>query len=143
MIVALEDYIIRKIRSTQNRYRLLQSGSVSSIPPPVRPVVGALVTAEEPTVQQLQWNRSDTDLLELVTALYESNAIRSVSGKFTKKELQSVFERLFSHSIKGAGSKLTRVRDRKNETSVFMEDLKQAFTRYVTRKDNDLDKRRK
>jgi hypothetical protein len=143
VIVALEDYIIRKIRSTQNRYRLLQSASVSSIPPPGRTVVGALVTAEEPTVLQLQWNRSDTDLLELVTALYESNAIRSLSGKFTKKELQSVFERLFSHSIKGAGSKLTRVRDRKNETSVFMEDLKQAFTRYVTRKDNDLDKRRK
>lgn len=127
----------------QSRFRLLQTASVSSIPPPAFPVHGALDTAEEPAIQQLLWNRSDTDLLELVTALYESGAIRPSSGKFTKKELQVTLEKAFSHSVKGSGSKLTRARDRKNETAIFMEELKQAFSNYVTRKDSELDKRRK
>lgn len=94
-------------------------------------------------VQKLIWNRSDTDLLELVTALYESNAVKTDSGKFTKKELQSALEWMFNHPVKGAGAKLTKARDRKLEPSVFMEELKQAFSRYVLRKDDEVNKRNK
>ena len=92
--------------------------------------------------QKLRWNRSDTDLLELVTALYESNAVKTDSGKFTKRELQSALEWMFNHPVKGSGAKLTKARDRKLEPSVFMEELKQAFSRYVLRKDGDVNRRK-
>ena len=104
VIVALEDYLLRKIRSTQSRFRLMQTASVSTIPPPTFPVRGALDTAEEPAIQQLLWNRSDTDLLELVTALYESGAIRPSSGKLTKRELQQALEKVYFWSFVGFAS---------------------------------------
>jgi hypothetical protein len=93
-------------------------------------------------IQRLLWNRSDTDLLELVTALYESNAVKTDSGKFTKKELQSALEWMFNHPVKGSGAKLTKARDRKLEPSIFMEELKQAFSRYVLRKDDEVNRRK-
>lgn len=142
LVSSLEEFLSRKIQVLQNRFRLIRD----SIGYPTNKfsyedsrVSESNSFQESP---QLIWNKSDTDLLELTTALYESKAIRSSSGKFNKKHLLQTFEKLFHHTVKGAGSKLTRARDRKTETSVFMEELKTAFSDYVSRKDNDLGGRR-
>ena len=144
MIVSnLEDFLSRKIRSIQNRFRLIHSGlklpSLSS----KRKENDEFEFYNDEAMERLIWNRTDTDLLELTTALYESKAILSSSGRFNKKQLLQTFEKLFHHQVKGAGSKLTRARDRKTETAVFMEELKTVFSDYVSRKDNDLESRRK
>ncbi len=142
LVSSLEEFLSRKIRALQNRFRLLRD----SIGYPTTKFPNESAQNSEshpyPDAPQLVWNKSDTDLLELTTALYETKAIRSSSGKFNKKQLLQTFEKLFHHTVKGAGSKLTRARDRKTETSVFMEELKTAFSDYVSRKDNDLGGRR-
>jgi len=79
---------------------------------------------------RLHWNCSDTDLLELVTALYETGAVKASEGKITKRQLQLGLEWLFNHPVKGAGSKLTKARDRKMEPARFLTELKEAFVVY-------------
>ncbi len=142
IVSALEEYLSRKIRSLQNRFRLIHSGMKLPTLSGKRKENDEFEFHNDQVREHLIWNRTDTDLLELTTALYESKAIRSSSGKFNKKHLLQTFEKLFHHTVKGAGSKLTRARDRKTETAVFMEELKTAFSDYVSRKDNDLGSRR-
>ena len=141
LVASLEEFLARKIRSIQNRFKLIHSG----VKTPIQNS-SEVFTENFPSEMEndrLIWNKSDTDLLELITALFETKAIRSSSGKFNKKDLQLRFEKLFNHSIKGAGSKLTRARDRKTESAIFMDELKTAFSNYVARKDIELNSRRK
>jgi hypothetical protein len=143
VITTLEEFLVRKIRSVHVRIKLLQSNFNFSHAIFEKNESRKSDQLELIENDSLVWNRSDTDLLELITALYESKSIISKNGKFTKKQLQTIFERLFHHTIKDAGSKLTRARDRKTETAVFMEELKNAFSNYVSKKDIQLDSRRK
>jgi hypothetical protein len=142
LVTNIEEYLSKKIDAVQERFRLLKGTlwfSGSNAPSRVAPYAESNALQDQ---DELIWNRSDTDMLELITALYESKSVKSNSGKLNKKVLQQAFEKLFHHTIKGAGAKLTKARDRKNQPAVFMEELKNAFSNYVTRKDFELDSRR-
>lgn len=142
MVTSIEQYLSQKIRSIQERFRLLRESLSFRAAGNSNTVMPNAESNAYPEQNELVWNRSDTDMLELITALYESKSVKSNSGKLNKKVLQQAFEKLFHHTIKGAGAKLTKARDRKNQQAVFMEELKNAFSNYVTRKDFQLDSRR-
>jgi len=77
------------------------------------------------------WNASDTDLLELTTALLKSQTIVRQDGrKITQKELKEVFEKLFEREIKGAKNKLATAVNRKKSVTSFLDSLVDAFETY-------------
>jgi|GEM_PF-770911 hypothetical protein len=81
------------------------------------------------------WQASDTDLLELVTALYIEKAIQRKDGKeMTRKELLSCFESLFGIEIKNAESKLAKATERKGNPTIFLSKLQNAFKNYTEEK---------
>ena len=89
------------------------------------------------------WSASDTDLLELVTALFLENALKHRDGtSFTRKELTSCFQELFGMEIKDVEVKLTRATNRKMSTTPFLDKLKLAFENYVQEKEEKQLKRK-
>jgi hypothetical protein len=83
----------------------------------------------------LVWTRSDTDLLELVTALYEIRAINHSQHPLTRKEAIEFFSKFFDRDIKDAESKLSRATERKKDVSPFLKSLKESFDNYAIKKE--------
>ena len=85
------------------------------------------------------WNRTDTDLLELITALLESRSINNSNGNLSRKEAIDLFTVIFNIPIKDPESKLTRATNRKKDVSPYLSSLKEAFDNYAVRKEERLD----
>ena len=84
------------------------------------------------TPAQYTWNASDTDLLELSTALLKTNTITRKDGKkMTQKELREAFEAMLGMEIKSAKAKLSNAVQRKKISAPFLERLKTAFEKYT------------
>lgn len=90
----------------------------------------------------LIWQRNDTDLLELVTALYESGSITNSTKDLTRKEAINAFMQFFGMEIKDAESKLSRATSRKKDVSQYLTNLKTTFEDYAKAKDERLDNQR-
>jgi len=91
----------------------------------------------------LFWTKSDTDLLELVTALYESRSIQNPEKNLTRKEAIALFSKFLNHPIKDVESKLSSATDRKKDISKFLTSLAKEFEEYAKKKDKKLDQIRK
>jgi hypothetical protein len=83
----------------------------------------------------LNWARSDTDLLELVTALFEMKAINGRQYPLSRKESIEIFSNFFGREIKDAESKLSRATERKKDISPFLSSLKESFDNYAIKKE--------
>jgi len=80
----------------------------------------------------LNWNGSDTDLVELITALLKTNSIARTDGKkMTQKELMEAFEKFFGMEIKDARVKLQNAVQRKKTIAPYLEKLLNAFVEYT------------
>jgi len=91
----------------------------------------------------LKWTASDTDLLELVAALYKNESIQRKDGKpLKRKELIDFFQAIFGLEIKDVENKLTRATARKTNMTPFLDKLKLAFENYAEQKDEKLRKRK-
>lgn len=86
------------------------------------------------SVSKLNWNGTDTDLLELIVGLLETQSVSISGNKTSRKELIKAFETIFSIEIKDFESKLTRATERKKDTSPYLSKLKLAFDNYCERK---------
>lgn len=102
----------------------------------------------EKEVQQEQasiykWAASSTDLLEMLVALLEQNAIRRRDGKkVTRAEMIKFFQSLFDVDMKDPEGMLARATNRKQNLTPFIDSLKMAFERYAEEKDEKQAKRR-
>lgn len=102
----------------------------------------------EPTQKQTEqkpykWAMTDTDFLELFTALYQNECIKRKDGKnFTRKELTDYFQELFGLEIKDVEGKLTRATGRKMNMTPFLDRLKLAFEKYTEEKEKKQLKRK-
>lgn len=83
----------------------------------------------------LVWKKSDTDLLELITALMEIKAINNIDHNLTRKDAIEIFSKVFGREIKDAESKLSRATERKKDISPFLSLLKESFDNYAIRKE--------
>jgi len=82
-----------------------------------------------------KWNATETDLLELVTALYKKQAFERRDGKAIKRiELINYFQELLGLEIKDVEGKLTRATGR-NDNTPFLDGLRGAFKNYKVEKD--------
>lgn len=82
----------------------------------------------------LVWTKSDTSLLELVTALMEIKAINNSDHNLTRKDAIDIFSKLFGLEIKDVESKLSKATDRKMGVSPFLAALKESFDNYANKK---------
>lgn len=83
-----------------------------------------------PTQLKLQWTKTDTDLLELIIALYGAGAIQNATKDLTQKEAIQVFSDLFSKEIKDEYKKLNAARNRKKEDPSFIIKMQKALEAY-------------
>ena len=83
----------------------------------------------------ISWEGTDTDLLELVTALVKSGKINNQTKNLKRSDAVTFFEKTFNLKIKNAESLLARATNRKNEQAPFLESLKQAFINYCRKKE--------
>ncbi len=82
-----------------------------------------------------KWNSSDTDFLELFTALYHSKSIVYFSGELpTRKEVLEYFQEIFNIEIKDVEGKLYKEGNRQKNTP-FIDKLSQQFRNYVAEKE--------
>ena len=89
-----------------------------------------------------KWAMTDTDFLELFTALYQNECIeRKDAAKLTRIELLEYFQGLFGLVIKDLEGKLTRATNRIEKTP-FLNDLSSAFEIYAEQKEKKLKKRK-
>lgn len=103
----------------------------TSVQPTVQKETVAPTTPAAPTYR---WNASDTDFLELFTALYKSEAIvRNDGSECTRKEFLEYFQQLLHIQIKDSESKLTRACNR-NRNTVFLDELAQSFRDFTSEK---------
>ena len=88
------------------------------------------------------WNSTDTDLIELISAMYQNKSIARKDGKtLTRKELTDYFQGLFGIEIKDVEGKLTRATGR-NDKTPFLDSLKVAFENYGLEKEEKQQKRK-
>jgi hypothetical protein len=105
--------------------------------PENKPVTITSTTLDDDNAHTLyQWNASDTDLLELSTALLKIQAITRKDGKkMTHKEMNNAFEKLFDYQIKDAKGKLATAVNRKKSVTPFLDRLVVAFKAYSRERD--------
>lgn len=112
----------------------------------VQAVITPVKQAEE--VKQLStpdyvWKSSATDLLELVTALYQNKSIERKDGKpLTRKELIAHFEQMFNIVIADTEGKLYKATNRKINQTPFLDSLAVQFENYAEGKEAKMLKRR-
>ncbi len=82
----------------------------------------------------ISWAKSDTDLLELITALNETRSIKRDGNSLTRKEVVEFFSAIFNIQIIDSESKHSRATERKKDVSPFLSSLKQAFDDYANNK---------
>lgn len=83
-----------------------------------------------------KWNASNTDFLELFTALYHNKSIVCFSGELpTRKEVLEYFQQIFNIEIKDVEGKLNKAGNR-NRNTQFIDNLSQQFRNYVAEKES-------
>ncbi|MFH0757261.1 MAG: RteC domain-containing protein [Bacteroidota bacterium] len=90
---------------------------------------------KESTYNNLLWTKSDTDILELVTALFEHGAIQNKTKDLTHKEAIKVFSDLFGIEVKDQYKKLNAARARKKEGPAFLERIQESLEAYYEKQD--------
>lgn len=88
--------------------------------------------------QTFNWTRTDTDLLELIIALFESGAIQNTTRNLTQKEAIQIFSDFFGKEMKDQYKKLNAARNRKKEDPGFIIKLQQALDKYYQKLDERL-----
>lgn len=83
----------------------------------------------------LIWGKTDTDMLELITALIESGSINTSSKNITRKEAIRQFELFFNCHIKDSENKLSKATSRKINRTQFLDSLVKTFDEYCDKKD--------
>lgn len=84
------------------------------------------------------WIAKDTQLLELVTAIYKADSIaKKDESSINRKELIEFFAQIFNIEIKDIESKLSRATGRNDDTP-YLDKLKRAFKEYILEKKEKL-----
>jgi RteC protein len=136
VVRGLEEFLERKIKSTERHILLFQGKDPNLIPKPVKfkqTEQLRLFEQSQESDTKLFWAKSDTDLVELITALFEANALRSNNGRVTKKQLHIVLESIFNNPIKEVRAKLYKIKCRKGKQDLFLHELKTAFLDGISR----------
>ncbi len=84
---------------------------------------------------EIFWQKSDTDLLELIASLIESGSINNQTKNLTRKDTIRYFETFLNCQIKDAENKLSKATARKNDKTQFLTTLTRAFIEYCDKKD--------
>lgn len=89
-----------------------------------------------------QWSGSDTEFLELFTALYHSGKIQKANGEeCSRKEFLEYLQKLLGLMVKDPEGKLRRAGERDKNTP-FIDELGQRFRNYVAGKEEKKERRR-
>lgn len=139
VVRGLEEFLERKIKSTERHIQLFQGKDSDLVLRPVKFKQTEQLELFDQSQQsdiKLFWTRTDTDLIELITALLKVKALKTSTGSANRKQLQSAFEGLFNHPIKGASVKLSKIKYRKGKPVVFLYELYQAILNDHSKKES-------
>lgn len=81
----------------------------------------------------MEWARSDTDLIELIISLHELGCIKGHTGEFTQTMAIKVGEDLFNRPLKDFGIKIHKAGARVGKKPSFLEELLGAYSNRLKR----------
>lgn len=91
--------------------------------------------AEKKVGITLNWNGTDSDLIELVAALMAAGAVTSAEGrKLTVIDVIRVFEDMFHLKINALYTKRGKVFDRCTDTTPFIDSLRVSYNRMLEKR---------
>lgn len=83
----------------------------------------------------LNWNGTDSDLIELVAALMAAGAVTSAEGrKLTVIDVIRVFEEMFHLKINALYTKRGKVFDRCTDTTPFIDSLRKSYNQMLDKR---------
>lgn len=85
---------------------------------------------ENPAFSPLVWNRTSSDLLELVIALHRSNAISLSTGPIHQKDLIAIFSRFLNKELKFSNQVISALKRRKKPETSYTLELHQQYRFY-------------
>jgi hypothetical protein len=137
LIYCIEEFIRRKIKSlkkaiktqfNRDQLHLFENGKKDNDPEP-----SIEIKEQKP---KLIWNRSDTDLIVLITALHESESISISNGNLTQSMAIKLWGNMFNISIKDENIKLHKARNKTNPGAYF-DELSTYFNNKIKTLDAD------
>ncbi len=137
LINCIEDFIRRKIKSlkkaikiqfNKDQLQLFEKGKLD-----YNDIPSLGVKEKKP---KLIWNRSDTDLIVLITALLESDSISISNGNLTQSMAIKLWGNMLNISIKDENIKLHKARNKANPGAYF-EELSTYFNNKIKTLDAD------
>lgn len=79
----------------------------------------------------IEWKRDKVDFIELFVAVFESNAVKSISkSKMSRKEFFGLLMWFFNIQIGNLDSSLTAAKNRKIEHRPYLKELVEVFEEY-------------
>ncbi|OYU95644.1 MAG: hypothetical protein CFE21_10925 [Bacteroidetes bacterium B1(2017)] len=139
LIYCIEEFIRRKIKSLKKAIKPQFNGDqlhlFENAKKDYDPEPRIEIKEQKP---KLIWNRSDTDLIVLITALHESESISISNGNLTQSMAIKLWANMFNISIKDENIKLHKARNKTNPGAYFDE-----LSTYFNNKIKTLDAGRK
>ncbi|MDA9791626.1 RteC domain-containing protein [Schleiferiaceae bacterium] len=97
---------------------------------PVAPNGQVELFHENPGFSPLVWNRTSSDLLELVIALHRSNSISLSTGPIHQKDLIAIFSRFLNKELKFSNQVISALKRRKKPETSYTLELHQQYRFY-------------
>jgi len=114
----------------KNSSRVVSDTTRRSTPPLVSDH-GQVEMFQEPAYKTpLVWNRSSSDLLEVLIAIHRSNAISLTTGPIAQNDLIDLFSRFLNKPIKHTNQSLSALKRRKKPETSYTLELHQQYRFY-------------
>jgi hypothetical protein len=122
----IEDLIYYKVMFSE--YFKYQRKYVKSLIDKIKEIPMNSLINKSPVNSGFIWKGTDTDLLELIVAIEETNSLGRSDRKVTRVDIVRLFESIFNTTIKDPESKLTRAKKEKKILPPTYQGLKQHLT---------------
>lgn len=127
--IQMEEHLIRIERiKTYKKYQISFQAIIKLIESEIESIESNNLKSE--FFEPLKWNKRDVDLVELFTALFESNCFEQ---GIKEHLIFAKFKYLFGIDNLSYGDLRRRIKDRKKTNSVFIEELYRALKNWATK----------
>jgi hypothetical protein len=101
------------------------------------PTTTDLVTRIKDFFPGLEWIRTDTDLVELIIGLHESNCVKTQTGELTQSMAIATAEKILNREIKHSAVKIHKAGNRLKNPAAFLEEVLGNYLKRIKKLEAD------
>ena len=136
---------LKEILEKINRFESIWSNTIEEIKEEIEKIIIRIKREEEEQKivdtgyadkgrPAISWEASDTDLIELITALHEGGFINNKTENLSRKDAFEFFGLVFNQPMKDAESKLSKAMALRKNPTPFLDSLIKVITHYQSEK---------